>query len=100
MKTDVLNDVCDSIENVLELNGIKSVEFENNVIKVKVDNGRAFVRMFPKKEQRVHNINEISFCKYVKAHVGCFEFILCCTDGEYKEFNDIYGVTEVEGEDE
>lgn len=94
MKTELF-DVCSAIEGVLELNGIEYVELRGNVIRVKVSNGRAFVKMFPDKAERIcENANDV--IPIVKAYHGCFEFRLVFTKSEYEEFKKMYGVTEIE----
>ena len=94
MKTELL-DVCNAIEDVLELNGIESVELRGNVIRVKVSNGRAFVKMFPDKAERIcEDANDV--VPTIKAYHGCFEFRLILTKSEYEEFKKMYGVTEIE----
>lgn len=99
MRTDVLNDVCNAIEETLELNGIETVDIENNIIKVKVANGRAFAKLFPNQEERVCVVDD-SYLKVIKASRGCFEFSLALNEREYNEFKGIYGVTEIEVESE
>lgn len=94
MRTDLF-DVCSAIEGVLELSGIESVELRGNVIRVKVANGRAFVKMFPNKEEHIcEDANDV--CPTVKAYHDCFEFRLILTKSEYEEFKKMYGVTEIE----
>ena len=99
MRTDVVIDIERTIENGLEDNGIKAVEIENNVIKVEMESGRAFARLFPKAEERIAR-KDGPYKFYVEGFDGDYVFFLGLYENEYEEFVKRFPVTETWGTEE
>lgn len=94
MRTDIVTDIERTIENGLEDNGIKSVVIESNVIKVEMESGRAFARLFPKQEERIARFDSIYH--YIEARDGDYIFFMKLYGNEYDEFVEHFPVTEIE----
>lgn len=93
MRIDILKDIERTIENVIEDEGIKSVEIGDYVIKVEMDNSRAFARLFPNENERIARKDNYNY--YVEAFDGEYVFYIKFDyESGYNEFKEHYPVTE------